>query len=357
VSTSHTISKVKSGGELGAALPTINNMQGNYYFNQDGKKLSIYNSNLDLVYFYDIPSYAGNNSFFVLNNGNVLVQYTISKFNTDKKYDIIMNNTKYDLVQELINAKKCKVSKVSSKYYYTLGAFTREADFDMFNGLKGKFENIICGTSTKNDYIDLNNSAMLILAVGNDGKVQQTLNNVIEGQTSFSAISKDRIILRDINNREFLCDYKGKVIGEISNANDMTDKYVISDNAIYNMSLDKLIDFNSAENGNYNYYDTIGNNVLLSKNTTSGTVYAIYRDGKLDNICSETEDFNHINNDFYTVYRAGETDPYSLFNSEGTFVFRSSYAINNFNYGYLGDSKCCVLRIAAVGGNHYYLMQ
>ena len=346
-----TISSFKTVSELGDELPDIDQKVNGYYYAFNGKKVTVYDDNLDLVYFYEYPAYA-NGDYSLLNNGNVFVQYYVEKFDADKDYDFVANMgagmKKYDLFQKVINVKKGKISDVSNKYYieYASGRYDADGE-DMFRGVNGKYVNFCYAYPIENKYLNMAESNVLIASMSDKGAVGDILNRTVAGEMYFSIISNDRVLIRDNSGNNNLYDYSGKLIGNVSNADDRTDSMIIGATNIYDYNLNSLYDF--ASNG-YAIEQVLDDSILLSGVSSGKTAIKIFtKNNGLREICDDDNNFYYINSGFFYVKRGDTT--YTLYNAQGNIIMEGSSAFSVTRNDYFA-----IARTINEGKNNFYIL-
>jgi hypothetical protein len=132
---------------------------------------------IECIYSYFVPSYYDNVSYFVLRNGNVLVQSELALPDTAVSYDYISNGIKYDLVYTMINADAKTTTEIEFGYYIADAYSAENADM-----LTEKAINIAEVYPIENDRINSNNKLTLI--VDNSMKVLYDCQSTVDLLTS-----------------------------------------------------------------------------------------------------------------------------------------------------------------------------
>lgn len=167
---------------------------GEYFYLINDGIIIIYDIDFKPVATWAAPSYAINATPNVLNNGAVLVQYSVVLDEDAKKFDYYMGGEKFDLVSLVINTKgKVKdvdldyvVMELNANSYYYDDAKTEEE-----NAFTDKFENIAVIARIEDQKIDANPTNWDLVLMNNSGKAQKSLK-LVDGQIVYD---KNDIIL------------------------------------------------------------------------------------------------------------------------------------------------------------------
>ena len=251
-----------------ARLPEVNQLMGEYYYAIDELSVTAYDANLQPLWTERAPSYAlsplnmrmpmaaiepviqNAASFFILNDGSVLMQYAYALAEDAEEYTYMdEEGYKYNLVTKLFKAKNGKEKELKKCEYAFMYIMGRDAKVDMDGryvgdeegftsiGFKKKIENLAMGIKIENQRLALGE------VLSNKGKVEGAMDGIIPNQLpmEFYMVAPGRWAVADMSFRSFLINEKGDVLGEISNA-DMYDKYLFADNEMYNYDLAKVAD-------------------------------------------------------------------------------------------------------------------
>lgn len=217
---------------------------GEYFYAVADSSIIIYDADFAPVATYAAPSYAENMNEFVLNNGNVLVQYTVALAEDAMFYDFLEDGVKYNLVTKVLTVKgKEKTLPLNyfieelmpNSYFYD-----EEAEENEFTD---KFENIAVIKKIKNHKVDEEEANWDIVMLNNNGMVGQSLK-VVEGQYAEipEKIGEDLFMVETVYGSAMI-DSKGNVKFQITNSDvEVYGKYIIATNAIYDLSFTKIYD-------------------------------------------------------------------------------------------------------------------
>lgn len=352
LSKNGTLAQIKFNTDLGD-LPTIDTKCGKYYYDFDNNSVSVYNSDLNLVCYYEAPAFGTVTTCEVLDNGNIFVQYVVEKFETDKDYDFIIKNDngtkKYDLYQKVISASNGKITSVSNNYYISFASKRYEEDGeDNFPGYNKKYVNLAYVYPIENKYLLNSASEQLLMSLSNSGKLGDVLNRTIKGETVANVLGKDRLLIFDAQGSEYLTTFKGKVIGRVDSAQEYTSKYIVGQKNIYDYSLKQVYDFGT--NG-YEYYDNLEDALLFKKELNDKVGVYAFTGENMRLICDDEDNFSKS----YAMYTVKDCTNYTLYNRNGDSIMtsESAYAMTGYNYG---ASKHMIVRVQNNNKNYFYVL-
>lgn len=218
-------------------LPEITSYTDDRYYMVDDDEFAIYDKSFNLIVEYTTPSYASNSSIFMLENGNILLQYRIKLLDDSEKYDFLSNNVKYDLVTLLVDKKDGKMVELDANYLIDLVVSANLFEEIYGEGYLAKsVQNLASIVEIdQSKRLDTNNNERLVL-MANDGKIKSDL--IVDGYTDVpQMVDGDRYIFRDKNDNQILVNRKGAHLATISD--DYTFicnyNYFYDDRAIYDL--------------------------------------------------------------------------------------------------------------------------
>lgn len=302
--------------DLNGSIPNVQQKVDSYYYLFDENEITAYDKDMKPVFYYKIPLYATNVSTLVLENGNILLQYYVEKFDEDKDYDVLQkvnaNWKKYDLKQMILTVKNGKVKEMDAEYVL-LGGVNRKTNPDAFNGLNKKFDNYAAVYKIENKYVL--DDEMKLAILGNDGKVDAWVTDFAEEWMTVQVMRSTRIVTSGLD-RAYLYTYGGKQIGEITGYFAITEKFIVGENAIYDLDLNPVLDLKTKE---YAFENTIGENVLLTDKEGNEILFT-----GTEKSLGAGADVTRLNGgELYTVKNG---TVYTLYNSDGVAVNMTSNA-------------------------------
>lgn len=224
------------------------------YFYALGNTIIVYDIDFEPVATWIAPSYAQGLRSFVLNNGAVLVQYSVVLDEDAKKFDYYANGNKFDLVS-LVLSTKGDVKDVKLDYLVnTINTNYELYDEDLEkeeNKYTNKFENIAIISRIENKLIDTEINNRDIVLMNNSGKAQKSLK-MVDGQKVSVAngvivlpekISENLFVVDTVYG-EAIVNAKGKVEFAVTEGN---IKYfggyiIVEGRAIYNLDFEVVYD-------------------------------------------------------------------------------------------------------------------
>ena len=228
-----------------------------YYFISD-LLVFVFDENGTLLYEYHLPSYAQNANIYVLQSGNVFVQYTYKTFE-DEEYDFVWNSEKHKIVSILAEVEKGRETFPRLSFLVTdlRNDFTDE---DFYERYTEKVSNMALVIHIDNKRIDANMPAHYTV-LSNALLELYSLFDVVTGAESITRISYDRYLVVTAAGG-ILVAGDGTHIGQVNNYRCITEKFILTSGAIYDHDLNVLMDLIAED---YTYYASVGDNIVLSR--------------------------------------------------------------------------------------------
>lgn len=299
------------------------------YFYTYGTAVNVYDRSFNHVYSWSIPSYAESFSGNMLNNGNVIVQYSQLLDPNTETYDFYENDpetgsvNKYKLHTVLLDPLAKTEAELDFKYvidYLSCGTelIDKSGDGNMY---ASTVENVAYLYPFSDGQIDYSESKADVVLLGNDGKIKNSLKLIESQRASIPVLLGDGIYLASTVYGMALVDIKGEVLHQINNLNiDTTPKNIITDGSVYTLNMEKV--YALADN-NADVITYMNNTVFVKVGGDEEySVLAIKGTEKRD-VCSysasnpESLYFEELSNSScYALCNAVE-GKYSYYNSEG----------------------------------------
>lgn len=250
-------------------------MTENYYYIIGSGEFYVYDKSLNLVAHERLPEYAASSQIFILDDGVLLMQYTIAQPDDAEDYDLYSAGQKLELVTELYTVKNQKTKTVKSDYYFTsVSANATDMEKDTFgNALSDDVVALAMAYEIKDkrqdvDYADITSmfTSTKYLLLDAKGNVKSSLSDAFEDMVCIESIAPGYYAYLQSDLRTaILIDKDGNVIGNISDLgvfDEMLDdifgthesdgipynqKYLISDRKLYNFDLTVAYDFAAAD--------------------------------------------------------------------------------------------------------------
>ena len=227
-----------------------------YYISE--KCVFVFDGEGALLYEYFLPSYAENSHIFVLQSGDVFVQYTYTAIEGEE-YDFAWGEQKHKIVSILANVhKNSETLPILSFLVSDLrNDFTDE---DFYERYTEKVTNMARVRHIQNKRVD-ENEPMQDVVLSNALLELFSLFDVVTGATNITRISEDRYLVTTAAGGLLMAG-NGDRIGPLNNYSCITEKFILTSGAIYDHDLNPVLDLIQEE---FTYYASVGNNIILSK--------------------------------------------------------------------------------------------
>ena len=245
------------------SMPTVLYATEKLYFCEVGDEYMVCDDELEVKSYLKIPSYAEIGELVTLNENNLLIQYSVELEANAEKYDYVAEKTsnvavggttvsgseglaKYDLYTVVFNGKTGKTKEVKFNYSIDSVANRLEDSEDWVEdyGLSDKYDNIVVLAPIEDKRINDSDSARFLATLDSNGGIKQ-LKDATEVPTYATLprmVSANRWVMYSVDNREFVVDEKGKVLGEITKAS-FRDTYIYGNGKMYDYDLNVIYDY------------------------------------------------------------------------------------------------------------------
>lgn len=231
---------------LGSGLPTLTCAVGNKYYMISANSALVYNKKCELISNYKAPAYASDTKIFVLDDGDLLVQYTYQLPDDAEKYSYVNGTSKFDLVTLIVNAGSGSTKRVKCDFLISdLRARSAKTIYgeDSFKVLASAVRNIAQIYEITDGKLITNAGNKKYVSLTNNAKIDKDLLTSFDNQSGApEPINGKYVLFANIEDKVFLANYSGKVLGEVTDADDFTEDYILNDSKIYNYSLELLYD-------------------------------------------------------------------------------------------------------------------
>lgn len=321
-----------------------------YFYLIDDEIIMVFDKEFAFVSSWTAPNNMQDDAFaaYVLNNGNIFVQYTEILKDTAEKYDLydytdndVMR--KYDLISLIINPENGKTKEVELDYFvenlFTYSDMIKNIeDNGMSNPFKKEaFENLAFIVPIVNGLPDESETAVDIVTFSNNGTIQKSFK-LADGQLAgfCMPVDKNIYLVRTVYG-EALVDKKGELIEAFYGNNfELVGKYIVTERAIYDLNMEVLYDLKENKATVRKVIDDV---IYLEIVTDDDYRILAFENGKTKEICNYDSDapsrISFIAYDrFYalcTVTIDASSEPaaatYVYYNSDGTEIYRSENRI------------------------------
>ena len=302
--------------EKSSKIPKFTAKNGNYYYyiNNTSSTFSIFDENLNLYAYHTVPTYAENVSYFILDDGNVLIQYlTQEPANSD-------NYTYYDsdtgnlvaVVTELYNTSRNSVKPLEVDHVIvelsSKSTIYASSDSDYFEFLNDGIKNLGTALEIKNKKLDI---TPILVSFNNSAGIDKYLNKIFVGQTFFPPlmVSEDRFVANNVYGERLLINSSGDKIGDVTSAI-ITAKYIIKENNIYDYDMNLI-----ASCEGYEFVPSVNNLLMFSKMVDNKLCHYLFNNGEYKLVADTTNvQLFDLRNDKIIIVKNVETSKYTVYN-------------------------------------------
>lgn len=254
----------------------------NYYYMLNSTSVIVCDHSFNFLYSYSAPSTANGNSY-VLNDGKVLIQYSIALPEEASSYDFYTTGSqiKYDLRTVIVDPEKKKTTEL--KFDYIIEDLSSSYELNKTNeNYSDSFENIVYVYPILDKLVDTSSASKEIFYMDNNGKLEYSLK-MVEGQSASipKRISNDRYLVDMLDGSRSIIDAEGNVINRINSAVELCGEYFVTNNAIYNLDMELIYDTRTAVDGIVaDIIGTLDNAVIVSELKDDKMVYYSFVNGE-----------------------------------------------------------------------------
>lgn len=329
-----TVLFTNSGLTSPLAALGINEAAGDYYHAVSADSVTVYNGKdgMKPTANWKAPSYvaAADLSFFVLNGGNVLIQYTTDAAEDAKLYTYLEGGVKKNVTTLLLKAKNGKVSKLSDDFVFGVVAH-RDAKNEVGRDLRAEFTekttNVALAVKVERQRLDTSAAGFDTYLLSDGGRVRGTLSATLTGQNYDVAekVTDDRFVVELQNGQRMLVTTRGEVLSEITGAAAATPAFIVTEEKIYNYQMNAVYDLKTNEMEVVRAYD----GSLLLKKTDADEWHLMAANDQVTYLAGSTNQkrLQSAAADRYFILR-NDTDllhpQYEYYNEAGALLFTTS---------------------------------
>jgi len=243
-----------------------------YYFISE-ELVFVFDGEGTLLYEYHLPSYAENAHIFVLQSGNVFVQYTYTTIEGEE-YDFVSDDEKHKIVSILADVRE-NTETMPLLSFLVSDLHNDFTDEDFYERYTEKVTNMARVIHIRNKRLDENESVHDVV-LSNALLELFSLFDVITGALDITRISQDRYLVTT-SAGGLLVTGNGQRVGQLNNYRCITEKFILTSGAIYDHDLNPVLDLIKEE---FTYYASVGENIILSKVENQTVGLYLFSDGK-----------------------------------------------------------------------------
>ena len=333
------LTKVNDVSEFIALDTTVEYTDEFFYIEKDDE-IIVYDRDFNLIAAWEAPSYANSYNANIMNDGNVLIQYTYELDSEATKYDFYEVEdgltVKYDLVSLLFNPAKDTTKELKLDF---IVAYLYSNNWLQRNQKEGNskystdFENVASIIPIVDKKIDSSDNAQDRVIMDNKANVKKSLK-IIDNQSNsgFKKVADDLYAI-SLKVGYALVNGDGEIVNVINNESlKLEADYIIGESAVYNYDL--TIAYNLIEN-DASIMGTIDDSILVKSSRSNGYDIILLTEGQQKNIYSYTKQdivpgvTNAVptatvsflfdeGNDFYCIHNS--ISGYSYYNAEGNLI-------------------------------------
>lgn len=219
--------------------PTFETVVGNYGYIEYDEKLFIYDLTkwIDCIYSVDIDD----DAWFILSNGNVLVEREFELAYDAASYDYVKNGKKYDIVHELVDVAAKTSCDVEFGYSVAKVEFGNEID-GLYNN---KVDNVFTVYPVVRDNLS---TVAITVAVSNELSEDNKLQIVcdVTDVKDWIAIGSNLFLVEehydDDTSAQKIVHKTGKLVAYVPEGAEIKDNYIKYDGNYYDLEMKLIID-------------------------------------------------------------------------------------------------------------------
>lgn len=288
-------------------LPSISKITrkvDDFYYVINNNSITIYDQKLSLRYYAEAPSSTDSVDFFILQNGNVIMQVTSIMSEDAKKYTyfekILSYEYKYKLTHYIINPTL--KSKRNIRFDYVINSVSINGkDSEKSSAIK----NIASITPIKDK--KLFTSETKIVTLNNRGKISGYLYSNLKDLhfSSVTPLTNNYFAVKSEAGETYIVDIKGKILAVLGSAPNQYNQHAfIYNNIIYTWDLSFNYNLNTH---NMSLVSIMPNSIILKKNSD---YYIFDKNGSITPIFEVVI----AEDSFYVVYKKNDNVGYVIYN-------------------------------------------
>ena len=296
--------------------------------------ISVHNTELEQIYYYQPPSYLENFQIRVLNDGKIFAQARIKVTSDAEDYDYYLadekTNTiyKYKKCQLLIDPENSTVKEIDIGYM--LSNLSSNYTLNKNESIYGdEFENIAYVYPIVDKKLNTTDKKMVFM--DNNAKITGEIKLLENQESNFvQRIALDRYLVPMLNSTHTLIDGKGNIIASNMVSVSCAGEYIVSNNAIYDLDMNLIYDTRDVPIGtNSTIIGTSKTTVFVNETTGFHELFYVFKDGEKQLLVEQTKE------------RSTDFDAFELFNFGYTIrdLKNHTQVFYNFNGEKIGDFR------------------
>jgi hypothetical protein len=299
---------------------------------------TVYDRDFNSVSYWCAPGYDMDGcDMYVLDNGDVLVQYKVILDNDTEEFDYVINdddylNLKIDLETFIVDAKSGKAKELED-FAYVVGsviskaAMLRDAeDADAEDYFK--FENLAVLLPIVEKHLDDSPAATDLVKLTSKGKISKSVKFVDYQSADLpTRVDEDLFTVGLLTGQTALIKKNGKILHKLDQSYRIVDKYIVGTQAIYDFDLNKVYDLRAHKGTVMGMVDgtvyinvetSVGYDVIAFRGGETKTLYSFNADSPSGDVFQLMEEAH-----CYMIYKAGSGE-FMYYNAEDEGITNSS---------------------------------
>lgn len=337
-----------SDNPLKSYLPDVDTKSKKFYYDIGDEEVSVYNKDLECVYYWRVPFEADESTIVLLSDGVLFAQVLEALPSDAEEYDVVMDGEKVNIVSYVLNAAGNSEKEVDADF-----VFEDNTSFDEIskypisdkNNPPKRVNNISFVYFFKEHRIDSDYTMVTIRDNGKTFEIAPDYDNIP------FPLAKDRYVYMRDNGEEYIINSKGKIIANLSGQDyDNNEKFIEIDDRLYDMDLELVYD---AKANGKKVHAMLSTSVILKDaepDADGNTKYYLYtKDGNT----VEITDYSGCADQYY-VTKNSSTGDLSFYNNSGALIVsvKGSSWISVYTSKDKDVNLICVTDLE--GNTHYY---
>lgn len=312
-----TLSQVMDNPFFGN-IPQIDYFTSKYYYEISERSVAVYDKELNCVYTWmPLTSEIDDCSITPISGDRLLIQQFYPLLDSEAEYDLIMDDSKYNIDSMIIDVKSGKSATRELDYVLVSAMSPKDAlsTWDAEYTLPGRIDTYaVVAVIENNRTLDSSNALKTVSINSRTGKIEFEIFTDLQGTTS--QLAEHRYLYRTYNDDRYLIDHKGKIISKINKITSTGSIkknacYMLFDNKVYDYDLNMVYDYGKL---NLDVYQMMGHSILFVDE--SGDMTLLTGSGELVGIPIGAS-VALVNNQIYAL-QSSDFTTYSIFTEDGT---------------------------------------
>lgn len=312
-----------------ANLPVYMNCVKEHYYNVSEGTLSVYDYSFNLTNYYELPNFNNlDGDFYVLNDGNVLIQYSfaVSYFESDYTYFDGQNNQK--VVTLIYNVKKGEAKEIETEVLFD-DIYARGDAYGMLDYLyDDSVKNVAEVKFITNKQLDRTTKNV---SLKNDGSIDKIIDEAFVAESGVNPHSSGKFVVQTKLGSTYLVDKKGNVVADITDSI-YNEKYIFVNDKIYDFDFKELATIDE-DKWEFTFGDM--NNAFVfrcidEKDENAEKKFGLFANGAFDvKTLADGENLADANERYYVIRKvADNATTYIYYNENGAKIFETTVILS-----------------------------